>query len=157
MYRFILFYFVLYICINVAPWSCEAQHLVPLYVHTCSGVYNKAQLELELLLHVSPHFVLLIRDWRFVLLSLLRASAFFTNQRRVHDIRFVLRHLPERFHVRQSAEATTKSFLQKHMDTLPLFTAPEPCEACFIMDTSVLVDYFWTVEQKHPSTSILTL
>ncbi len=29
VYRFILFYFVLYICINVAPRSCEAQHLRP--------------------------------------------------------------------------------------------------------------------------------
>ncbi len=48
MYRFILFYFVLYICIYVAPWSCEARHLVPLYVHTCSGMTIKAQLELEL-------------------------------------------------------------------------------------------------------------
>ncbi len=41
VYRFILFYFVLYICIHVAPWSCEARHLVPLYVHRCSGMTIK--------------------------------------------------------------------------------------------------------------------
>ncbi len=45
MYRFILFYFVLYICIYVAPWSCEARHLVPLYVHTCSGMTIKLNLK----------------------------------------------------------------------------------------------------------------
>ncbi len=44
VYRFILFYFVLYICIYVAPWSCEARHLVPLYVHTCSGMTIKLNL-----------------------------------------------------------------------------------------------------------------
>ncbi len=44
MYRFILFYFVLYICIYVPPWSCEARHLVPLYVHTCSGMTIKLNL-----------------------------------------------------------------------------------------------------------------
>ncbi len=44
MYRFILFYFVLYICIYVAPWSCETRHLVPLYVHTCSGMTIKLNL-----------------------------------------------------------------------------------------------------------------
>ncbi len=48
MYRFILFYFVLYICIYVAPWSCEARHLVPLYVHTCSGMTIKLNLNLNL-------------------------------------------------------------------------------------------------------------
>ncbi len=26
----------LYVCIHIAPWSCEARHFVPLYVHTCS-------------------------------------------------------------------------------------------------------------------------
>ncbi len=52
MYRFILFYFVLYICIYVAPWSCEARHLVPLYVHTCSGMTIKLNLTwLDLKLH----------------------------------------------------------------------------------------------------------
>ncbi len=35
---------MLYICIYVAPWSCEAQHLVPLYVHTCSGMTIKLNL-----------------------------------------------------------------------------------------------------------------
>ncbi len=49
MYRFILFYFVLYICIYVAPWSCEARHLVPLYVHTCSGMTIKLNLNLNLI------------------------------------------------------------------------------------------------------------
>ncbi len=48
MYRFILFYFMLYICINVAPWSCEARHLVPLYVHTCSVMTIKLNLNLPL-------------------------------------------------------------------------------------------------------------
>ncbi len=41
MYRFILFYFVLYICIDIAPWSCEARRFVPLYVHTCSAMTIK--------------------------------------------------------------------------------------------------------------------
>ncbi len=49
MYRFILFYFVLYICIYVAPWFCEARHLVPLYVHTCSGMTIKLNLNLNLM------------------------------------------------------------------------------------------------------------
>ncbi len=35
---------MLYICIYVAPWSCEARHLVPLYVHTCSGMTIKLNL-----------------------------------------------------------------------------------------------------------------
>ncbi len=30
--------------------------------------------------------------------------------------------------------------------------APEPCEACFIMDAHALFDDLWTVEQKHPPT-----
>ncbi len=34
---------------------------------------------------------------------------------------------------------------------------PEPCEACFITDACALFDCFWTVEQKHPPTPILTL
>ncbi len=34
-------YFVLYICIHVAPWSSVARHLVPLYVHRCSGMTIK--------------------------------------------------------------------------------------------------------------------
>ncbi len=41
VYRFILFYFALYICIHVAPWSSLARHLVPLYVHRCSGITIK--------------------------------------------------------------------------------------------------------------------
>ncbi len=40
MYRFI----VLYVCIYVAPWSCEARHFVPLYVPTCSGMTIKLNL-----------------------------------------------------------------------------------------------------------------
>ncbi len=48
VYRFILFYFVLYICIYVAPWSCEAWHLITLYVHTCSGMTIKLNLNLNL-------------------------------------------------------------------------------------------------------------
>ncbi len=39
--RFILFYFVLYICIHVAPWSSVARDLVTLYVHRCSGITIK--------------------------------------------------------------------------------------------------------------------
>ncbi len=42
MYRFI----VLYVCIYVAPWSCEARHFVPLYVPTCSGMTIKLNLNL---------------------------------------------------------------------------------------------------------------
>ncbi len=33
----------------------------------------------------------------------------------------------------------------------------EPCEACFITDAHALFDVFWTVEQKHLPTPILTL
>ncbi len=44
MYRFI----VLYVCIYVAPWSCEARHFVPLYVPTCSGMTIKLNLNLNL-------------------------------------------------------------------------------------------------------------
>ncbi len=32
---------LLYVCIHVAPWSCEARCFVPLYVHTCSGMTIK--------------------------------------------------------------------------------------------------------------------
>ncbi len=38
-----------------------------------------------------------------------------------------------------------------------LYPPPEPCEACFNMDWCTLFDYFCTVEQKHPSTSIIKL
>ncbi len=48
MYRFI----VLYVCIYVAPWSCEARHFVPLYVPTCSGMTIKLNLNLNLTLKV---------------------------------------------------------------------------------------------------------
>ncbi len=48
VYRFILFYFMLYICIHVAPWSSVARHLVPLYVHRCSGMTIKLNLNLNL-------------------------------------------------------------------------------------------------------------
>ncbi len=41
---------MLYICIYVAPWSCEARHLVPLYVHTCSGMTIKLNLNLNILI-----------------------------------------------------------------------------------------------------------
>ncbi len=34
---------------------------------------------------------------------------------------------------------------------------PEPCEARFIMDARTLFDVFWTVEQKHPPTAMITL
>ncbi len=48
MYRFI----VLYVCIYVAPWSCEARHFVPLYVPTCSGMTIKLNLNLNLNLNL---------------------------------------------------------------------------------------------------------
>ncbi len=39
-----------------------------------------------------------------------------------------------------------------------IFILPlEPFKACFITDGFALFDFFWTVEQKHPSTAILTL
>ncbi len=38
-----------------------------------------------------------------------------------------------------------------------LYSPPVPCEVCFIMDAHALFDYFWTVEQKHPPTPIITL
>ncbi len=44
VYRFILFTSLLYACIYVAPWSCEARHFVPLYVPTCSGMTIKLNL-----------------------------------------------------------------------------------------------------------------
>ncbi len=34
--------------------------------------------------------------------------------------------------------------------------APKPCEARFIMDAHALFDVFWTVEQKHPPTAMIT-
>ncbi len=34
---------------------------------------------------------------------------------------------------------------------------PNPYEAHLVMDPRALFDYFWTVEQKHPPTPILTL
>ncbi len=37
---------MLYVCIYVAPWSCEARHFVPLYVPTCSGMTIKLNLNL---------------------------------------------------------------------------------------------------------------
>ncbi len=33
----------------------------------------------------------------------------------------------------------------------------EPCEACFIMDARTLLNVFWTVQQKHPPTAMMTL
>ncbi len=39
---------MLYICIHVAPWSSVARHLVPLYVHRCSGMTIKLNLNLNL-------------------------------------------------------------------------------------------------------------
>ncbi len=35
--------------------------------------------------------------------------------------------------------------------------ATELREACFIMDARALFDVFWTVEQKHPPTAMITL
>ncbi len=34
---------------------------------------------------------------------------------------------------------------------------PELCEARFIMDARALFDVFWTVEQKHLPTAMITL
>ncbi len=46
VYRFIVFFFtsLLYVCMYVAPWSCEARCYVPLYVLTCSGMTIKLNL-----------------------------------------------------------------------------------------------------------------
>ncbi len=44
----------LFMLIYVAPWSCETQHFVPLYVHTCSGMTIKLNLNLNLNL-IHPH------------------------------------------------------------------------------------------------------
>ncbi len=46
IYVFVYRFIVLYVCIYVAPWSCEARHLVPLYIHTCSGMTIKLNLNL---------------------------------------------------------------------------------------------------------------
>ncbi len=54
MYRFI----VLYVCIYVAPWSCEARHLVPLYVPTCSRMTIKLNLNLNLNMNFTKDLVL---------------------------------------------------------------------------------------------------
>ncbi len=35
--------------------------------------------------------------------------------------------------------------------------SPEPCEARFIMDVHALFEVFWTVEQKHLATAMITL
>ncbi len=50
-------------------------------------------------------------------------------------------------------------FFQKSMGSLqePFIRAPEPCEACFIMNARALLDVLWTVEQKHPPTAMITL
>ncbi len=39
---------MLYVCIYVAPWTCEPRHFVPLYVPTCSGMTIKLNLNLNL-------------------------------------------------------------------------------------------------------------
>ncbi len=46
MYMFIVYSFtlLLYVCIDVALWSCEAQHFVPLYVPTYSRITIKLDL-----------------------------------------------------------------------------------------------------------------
>ncbi len=65
MYRFI----VLYVCIYVAPWSCEARHFVPLYVPTCSGMTIKLNLNLNLNLKPSQWAVeayIIFQDNRFL-------------------------------------------------------------------------------------------
>ncbi len=33
----------------------------------------------------------------------------------------------------------------------------EPCEACFIMDARTLLNVFWTAQQKHPPTAMMTV
>ncbi len=38
-----------------------------------------------------------------------------------------------------------------------LYSPTALCEAHFIMDASAVFDFFWTVEEKHPPTAILTL
>ncbi len=50
-------------------------------------------------------------------------------------------------------------FKQKRMDSLQeAFIHPsEPCEECFIMDVRALFHIFWTVDKKHPLTTIVTL
>ncbi len=40
----------MYVCIYVAPGTCEARHFVPLYVPTCSGMTIKLNLNLNLIL-----------------------------------------------------------------------------------------------------------
>ncbi len=44
VYRLYCFTPLLYVCIQVAPWSCEARHFIPLYVHTCNGMTIKLNL-----------------------------------------------------------------------------------------------------------------
>ncbi len=50
-------------------------------------------------------------------------------------------------------------YLTKMQDSLQVafIHLPEPCEAHFMTDVCALFDYFWTVEQKHLPTPILTL
>ncbi len=50
-------------------------------------------------------------------------------------------------------------FLTNRMDSLQeaFIHPPEPCEACFITDARALFDMFWTVEQKYPPSTMITL
>ncbi len=50
-------------------------------------------------------------------------------------------------------------FLQKRMDSQQeaFIYPPEPCEAHFFMDSRTLFNMFWTVQQKHPLTAMITL
>ncbi len=60
VYRFILFYFVLYICIHVAPWSSVARYFVPLYVHRCSGMTIKIGLMSAYFIHLTWRHIYVI-------------------------------------------------------------------------------------------------
>ncbi len=92
----------------------------------------------------NPRFVFLIRDWCFVLLSLsstLLRSSLITEWKWEKSVYNVL---------------NMDIFLTKNT-TGGVYSPPEPCEACFIMDGCTLFDFFWTVEQKHPFTAIIKL
>ncbi len=43
----------MFMLIYVAPWSCETRHFVPLYVHKCSGMTIKLNLNLNLIKYIT--------------------------------------------------------------------------------------------------------
>ncbi len=54
---------------------------------------------------------------------------------------------------RNASECQGSVTSSRSIDTEAFIHPPEPCEACFIMDTQALFYFFWTFEKKkntHP-------